>query len=271
MAKVLKHILFLLFFSLLFQTLTAQSAYSKFKVQSFKHKKFRSNIQIEPRFYYGFIINHHTELEPFNAHVPGFELTILKDTYGKKYWEKLHNYPIIGISFFYSSLANHPAVGTSAAVYPFITFPVIKSEKDFFGFKLGLGLSYLTKTFDRLDNYQNIAIGSNVNVAVNLMAEYRRQINQMTFVSAGISLIHFSNGSTATPNYGLNLPMVSVAFSKRISKPNDKIEIRREQIPTFSYKDNKIYIFNIMGAYATKNFWRTLQCVFGIFKCFKIF
>jgi hypothetical protein len=275
MAKVLKHILLLIIFSSLFQTLTAQSAYSKFKVQSFKHKKFRSNIQIEPRLYYGFIINHHTELEPFNAHIPGFELTILKDTYGKKYWEKLHNYPIIGISFFYSSLANHPAVGQSAAVYPFITFPVIKSEKDFLGFKLGLGLSYLTKTFDRLDNYENIAIGSHVNVAVNLMAEYRRQINPMTFVSAGISLIHFSNGSTATPNYGLNLPMVSIAFSKRISKPNDKIEMRREQIPTFSYKDNKIYIFNIMGAYASKNmgnvFGERYDVYLGSFNVLKYF
>lgn len=253
MAKNAKHILVLIFSLLFLSQLTAQSAYSKFKVKSFEHKKFRSNIQIEPRFYYGFIINHHTELEPFNAHIPAFEISIVKDTYGRKHWEKLHNYPIIGLSFFYSTLANHPAVGQAAAIYPFITFPIIRNEKDFFGFKLGLGLSYLTKTFDRLDNYQNIAIGSHVNVAVNLKGEYRRQLNEMTFLSAGLSLIHFSNGSTASPNYGLNLPMVSLAISKRISKPNDKIEMRKPQIPPFSYEDNKIYIFNIMGAYASKN------------------
>lgn len=253
MAKKAKHIIFLFFSLLLISQLTAQSAYSKIKVESFKHKKFRSNIQIEPRLYYGFIINHHTELEPFNAHVPAFEISIVKDTYGKKYWEKLHNYPIIGVSFFFSTLANHPAVGQAAAVYPFISFPIIRNEKNYFGFRLGLGLSYLTKTFDRLDNYQNIAIGSHVNVAVNLMAEYRREINKMTFVGAGISLIHFSNGSTASPNYGLNLPMASISFSKRISKPNDKIAMRRPQIPPFSYKESKIYIFNIMGGYASKN------------------
>lgn len=248
-----KYILILWFSLLSIAQLTAQSAYSKSKVESFKHKKFRSNIQIEPRLYYGFIINHHTELEPFNAHVPAFELSIVKDTYGRKYWEKLHNYPIVGVSMFFSSLANHPAVGQAVAVYPFITFPVIRNKKDFLGFKLGLGLSYLTKTFDRLENYQNIAIGSHVNVAVNLMGEYRRQLNEMTFVSAGMSLIHFSNGSTATPNYGLNLPMVSVALSKRISKPNTKIGMRKPQIPPFSYKDNKIYIFNLMGGFASKN------------------
>ena len=231
----------------------AQSGYSKTKVQSFKHKKFRSNIQIEPRLYYGFIINHHTELEPFNAHIPAFELSIVKDTYGRKYWERIHNYPYIGISFFYSTLADHPAVGQAMAVYPFITFPVIRNEKNFLGARIGLGLSYLTKTFDPIENYKNIAIGSNVNVAVNLMAEYRRQLNEMTALSAGISLIHFSNGSTATPNYGLNLPMVSLALSKRISKPNDQILMRRPKIPPFRYNDNKIYIFSIMGAWASKN------------------
>lgn len=255
--------------------LTAQNSYSRFKVQAFKHKKFRSNIQIEPRLYYGFIINHHTELEPFNAHVPAFEVSIVKDTYGRKYWERIHNYPIIGVSFFYSTLADHPAVGQAAAIYPFITFPIVKNDKDHLGFKLGLGLSYLTKTFDPLENYKNIAIGSHVNVAVNLMIEYRRKLNEMTFVSGGISLIHFSNGSTATPNYGLNLPMVSVSFSKRISKPNDKIHLRKPQIPPFSYKDNKIYIFNIMGGFASKNmgnvFGERYEVYMGGFNALKYF
>lgn len=245
----------LLFFLLLsaYAQSYAQSAYSDSKIESFKHKKFRSNIQIEPRFYYGFIINHHTELEPFNAHVPAFELSAVKDTYGKKSWERVHHYPYIGISFFYSSLSNHPAVGQAFALYPFITFPILRKEKDFLGFKLGIGLGYLTKTFDRLENYKNIAIGSHFNVAINLMGEYRRQLNPSTSVSAGLSLFHFSNGSMASPNYGLNLPMVSVGLSKRISKPNDKIMSRKPAIPRFSYRDNKIFVFNVMGAYATKN------------------
>jgi len=254
MRDLKKHIiLFILSVLILLSHTYAQSAYSKFKIKSFKHKKFRSNIQIEPRLYYGFIINHHTELEPFNAHIPGIELTIIKDTYGRKYWERLHKYPYIGISFFYSTLADHPAIGQSFAAYPFIVFPIVRSKKDFLGFRLGLGLSYLTKTFDPITNYKNIAIGSHVNVAINLMVEYRRKLNESTELSTGVSLIHFSNGSTATPNYGLNLPMASIAISKRISKPNKKIVERKMAIPTFSYKANKIYIFNVMGGYASKN------------------
>ncbi|NOR86844.1 MAG: hypothetical protein GQ527_04485, partial [Bacteroidales bacterium] len=90
-------------------------------------------------------------------------------------------------------------------------------------------------------------------VAINLMAEYRRKVNESTEIVGGFSLIHFSNGSTATPNYGLNLPMVSLGVSKRISKPNDQIVERKASIPPFSYKANKIYVFNAMAAYASKN------------------
>ena len=238
---------------LLIGQLQAQSGFSKGGIKAFKHKKFKSNIQIEPRMYFGFITNHHTELEPFNAHFPAFEISVIKDTYGRKYWERLHNYPIIGISAFYSPLGNNEAVGQAIAVYPFLTFPIIRNEKDFLGFRFGVGLGYLTKTFDPLENHKNIAIGSHLNVAINLMAEYRRKINKSTEISAGISLIHFSNGSMATPNYGLNLPMASIGFSKRLSTPNAVITERKPSIPPFSYKPNKIFIYNITGGYATKN------------------
>jgi len=262
-----RRFLILLFsFWVLLGHLYAQPAHPKLSTtKSFEHKRFKSNLHIEPRLYFGFIINHHTELEPFNAHMPAFEISVTKDTYGKKYWERLHNYPIIGLSFFYSSLGNNPALGQVYALYPSITFPVIRSEKDFLGFKMGVGLSYITKIFDPLTNYKNIAIGSHVNVAINLMAEYRRKLNKTTDIMAGLSLIHFSNGSIASPNYGLNLPMVSVGFSKRLSEPNDMILLRKPSIPTFSYRDNKIYIFNIMGGYASKNMGNVFGERFDVF------
>ena len=155
MGEIKKYILVLLIgFLFVSSTAYAQSAYSKFKIHSYKHKRYRSNLQIEPRIYYGFMISNHTELQPFNAHVPAFELSIIKDTYGKQIWEREHNYPIIGLSFFYSSLSNNPAVGQAFALYPFITFPIIRNTNHFLGFKLGLGLSYLTKVFDPLENYK---------------------------------------------------------------------------------------------------------------------
>lgn len=254
MRVIIKHILFILVGFLLTNSMSyAQSAYSDSKLQSFNHKRFRSNLQIEPRVYFGFMTSHHTELQPFNAHVPAVELSLIKDTYGKKKWEREHNYPIVGISFFYSSLAENPAVGHAFALYPFITFPIIRNNNHFFGLKFGVGLGYLSKTFHPIDNYKNIAIGSHVNVAINLMTEYRLKLSESVELIAGLSLIHFSNGSMATPNYGVNMPMASIGASKRLGKANKKMHARRSQIPPFSYKPNKILIFNIDGGYASKN------------------
>ena len=276
MGEIKKYILVLLIgFLFVSSTAYAQSAYSKFKIHSYNHKRYRSNLQIEPRIYYGFMISNHTELQPFNAHVPAFELSIIKDTYGKQIWEREHNYPIIGLSFFYSSLSNNPAVGQVFALYPFITFPIVRHTNHFLGFKLGLGLSYLTKTFDPLENYKNIAIGSHVNVAINLMVEYRLKLNESTELTTGLSLIHFSNGSMATPNYGVNMPMLSLGASKRLGKANKKMNSRRPQIPVFSYKANKIFIFNIDGGYASKNmgnvFGERFDVYTGSFSALKYF
>ena len=85
------------------------------------------------------------------------------------------------------------------------------------------------------------------------MVEYRLRLNESTELTTGLSLIHFSNGSMATPNYGLNMPMLSLGASKRLGKANKKMNSQRTQIPVFSYKPNKIIIFNIDGGYASKN------------------
>jgi len=276
MERFFKYIvIFLLGLLLVNNAVMAQSSYSKFRLKSFGHKKQRNNFQIEPRVYYGFTMSNHTELQVFNAHIPAFELSIIKDTYGKKDWERLHNYPIIGLSFFYSSLGKNPSVGQSFALYPFITFPILRDKSNFFGLKLGVGLSYLTEIFDPLENYKNIAIGSHLNVAINLMVEYRLKLNKSTEFSAGLSLLHFSNGSMATPNYGLNMPMVSVGVSKRLAKANKKIVSRRAQIPLFSYKPNKILIFSLSGGYASKNmgnvFGERFDVYMGSFSVLKYF
>jgi hypothetical protein len=91
------------------------------------------------------------------------------------------------------------------------------------GFRFGLGVGYLTKKFDRISNYQNIAIGSHFNAAVNIMVEARYRINYRLTASAGINLQHFSNGSLKMPNYGLNLPLINIGLAYRLVRENKYI------------------------------------------------
>lgn len=205
-----------------------------------QHKQWGSNLLLEGRINYGFMINHHLEMKIFNAHFPAFEINLGKETYGRQRWQAMYGYPIMGVSYWYSELGNSKFLGSANAVFPYINYPIVRNRKQELNFRVGLGLAYLTKRFDRLENYKYIAIGSHVNAAINLMAEYRWRFNPRMNASIGIAFMHFSNGSTKTPNYGMNTPSVNLAFAYRLSKENQYLN--KKIIPllySFEFPESK--------------------------------
>jgi hypothetical protein len=192
----------------------------------YTHKLFTSNMLVEAKFSYGFLYAHHVELAIFNSHFPAVELNIQQETYGKHKWERAYAYPLIGLSFWYSGLGNSKYLGSAYAIYPFINFPLFRHENFMLNFRFGLGLGYLTKKFDRLTNYKDLAIGSHFNAAVNLTFEARYRINHRLILSGGFGLQHFSNGSLKLPNYGINYPLVNVGIAYRLARENTFINDR---------------------------------------------
>jgi hypothetical protein len=226
----------------------------------FQHKLFSSNMIIEGKIHYGFLYPQHLEMEIFNAHFPAFEISIQQITYGKHKWERDYNYPLIGLTFLYTPMGNNPSLGNIYALMPFINFPLYRHKNFMFGFRFALGIGYVTKPFDRITNYKNLAIGSNLNAAVNLMLEARYQVNYYLALSAGISLQHLSNGSLKLPNYGLNAPLFNVGVALRPFKENKNIT-DRFIAPTkpFDAIIRHTIEFNVGGMVGYKN----MQAVFG--------
>jgi hypothetical protein len=210
---------FVFFVLLLFQvTAKGQS--------QFEHRLFSPNLVIEAKVHYGFLYAQHTELELFNAHFPAFELVIEQMTWGKLQWERTYGYPLIGISMFYSAFGNNPSLGKVFALMPFINFPLYRHQNFTLGFRLAVGLGYVTKPFDRLTNFKNLAIGSNLNAAANLMFEARYRLNYWLTLTTGVCLQHLSNGSLKLPNYGLNAPLVNLGVALRPFRENNTIDDR---------------------------------------------
>ena len=172
---------------------------------------FVPNLQIELRASYGFTICHHLEMKFFNAHYPIFELNVKQVTFGRKPWQSKSNYPSVGVSFLYTGIGEIPELGHAYAVIPHMTFNCLKSQKNQLNFNLGIGLGYLTQKFDPQANPKNSFIGSHLNAAINVSTEYSRMITNRLGLSAFIGLTHFSNGSTRTPNNGLNIAHAGVA------------------------------------------------------------
>ncbi len=189
------------------------------KIHNFK----APNVLIESRANVGFLVAHHLEMEVFNKHIPSFEISLAKATYGKQQWEALYLYPVIGVTYWSGHLGSAETLGKAHAIMPYISFPLTKNRNNELDLKVSAGLGYLTQKFDRLENYKYIAIGSHVNAAVNFMVEYRWKPTSFLQLSAGMQLMHFSNGSIKTPNFGLNIPSLSAGVAFRLNKENPYI------------------------------------------------
>jgi hypothetical protein len=203
-----------------------------------RHRLRSSNLILETRAYYGFTLDHHLEITPYKRHYPAFEITVMKATYGNTRWEYMYNYPYIGLSYWYSHFGRTGVLGSGHAIFPFIDFPILRSQQRKLFFRLGVGLGWITKPYRQYDNYENLAIGSHINGAVNLMFEYKQRIGSKMIVSFGLSWMHFSNGSIKTPNYGMNIPSVNMALAYRLTKENPYL--RSKVIP-------ELYKFEMAG------------------------
>lgn len=212
------------------------------------------NLMIEAQANYGFLMAHHLEMQTFNNHIPSFEVSLARSTYGKQYWEALYNYPVTGVNYWTAWLGDKETMGKAHAVMPFISFPILKNETNLLNFRLAAGVGYLTKRFDRLNNYKYIAIGSHVNAAVNLMVEYRwKPVNHLQ-VFAGIQLMHFSNGSVKTPNFGLNIPSIGGGMAFRINKENTYIgRSMRPALTMFEFDGKKFLELKAGASFGIKD------------------
>jgi len=179
-----------------------------------------SKLELEIKAHYGFLVPHHVEMQIFNAHFPVFEFTVYKATYGNTRWEYMYNYPLIGISLWQSNLGNSRYFGHALAVYPYINFPLNSSKNNRINFRLGFGLGYIQKPFNRINNYKNIAIGSQLNASLSFYFEFRKHLTNKITLTTGIGFMHFSNGATKTPNYGINIPSVTLGAAVKLGKEN---------------------------------------------------
>jgi len=209
---------------------------------------------LEGQVNYGFLIPHHIEMEIFNGHFPAFEISVVQKTFGRARWEYMYNFPLVGIAYWYSGLSDTPYLGNAHAVFPYINFPLNNGKKVKLFLRVGVGLGYLTKKFDRLENYKNIAIGSNINAAVNFLFQVRQRLSNRLTASLSLAFTHFSNGSMKSPNYGLNIPGVSAGIAYRLEKENPyyKQKLLPELSP-FYFDGRKSVDLDVEGGFGYKD------------------
>lgn len=200
------------------------------------------NTEIDLRINYAFFVHHHFEMTGYPKHFPMFELSFQKQTYGDKMWHSYFNYPTVGVTAFASSLGNNEFIGNAYALYPFINFPFNKSKINIFSLRFGVGVGYLTKKFDPLENYHNTSIGAHFNAAINITFEYQRRITERFKMSLFAGLTHFSNGCSSYPNSGINIINAGLSATYLIKEQEDYIPKQEISNKTYKKIDPEFYL-----------------------------
>jgi hypothetical protein len=162
------------------------------------------------RAHYGFLWPHRpSSWVLVEGHAPAFELFAERQVSGAQHWHHDYLMPSYGMGLLYSTMANPGRIGAGVGLKPFMFLPFVRGERSAFGIRLGWGIGYIVKAYDRRDNTKQIAIGSRINTAIQLMPEYRAQLGRWA-VTAGVGIDHWSNGSFQLPNLGLNYLSIGV-------------------------------------------------------------
>jgi hypothetical protein len=124
--------------------------------------------------------------------------------YGNKPWHSQWRYPQIGVEFLYGYLGNPDVLGSNFSLVPNITIESRDNRKLIADVKIGTGLAWFNKPYDRLKNPDNLIIGSHITDITHLSVNLRKPLGKYFAITGGFSFIHCSNGHYQLPNVGMN-------------------------------------------------------------------
>ncbi|MCB9195854.1 MAG: acyloxyacyl hydrolase [Flavobacteriales bacterium] len=199
---------------------------------------------------YGFALPEYSFVSYFtDSYIKGFEVNVIKETVGKNQWERIYNYPEVGVSIFHTSLGNDSLFGKATAVNYFFKLKLIDQVRFSFYNRTGIGLGYLTERFDLNSNKSNVAIGSHFNVHFSFKWGVNFRLADRWVINGGLSFDHFSNGNTVDPNRGLNNFTGFFGTSYYIGNRSKKIDLALDSLTKKNYWE----IFINLGGKQTRS------------------
>jgi hypothetical protein len=157
----------------------------------------------------------------FRAHRPemflpndffyNFDIGLTYHSTGEKAWSYTNNLPRVGLRYAYFHFPDDELMGRGHALYTNLSNDFFRSNRHSFFYDLGMGLGWVTRTFDPVENPLQNAMSSRLNVYVDARAGYRFHWNGAW--SLGVQLFHFSNAANRKPNSGMNFFGYFIGYS----------------------------------------------------------
>lgn len=132
-------------------------------------------------------------------------------------WMKMLNLKSLDLVFNYKNMSDIVMVsdprpdrfGDSYALIGALNFSLLKVRNTELCVTPGLGLGYLGETWF---TNENVLVGSHLNFSSRIGLKLITKIGASTRLSAGLDILHFSNGGTRVPNNGMNVSSVSLGL-----------------------------------------------------------
>lgn len=192
-------------------------------------EKATRDIWIEGRAKVGFLAAHRSLMGHLpTEHAFATEFSYILKGRGEKNWHYPWKFPTYGYTAFFGTAGNRDLLGYYAGGFGFMTLPIAKMDHWNLGFKVGAGLMFGNKVYDPETNILGVALSSHVNALVHFSMDSRWTFGK-NGVSLALDMTHVSNGATKVPNFGLNLPFLSVGYSRQISESNFCTDCDREE------------------------------------------
>ena len=129
--------------------------------------------------------------------------------------KRLNNYSYsdFGISFLYHNFRDD-VLGKNFGLYGFMSYYLLKPQQKFqLSFRISQGIAYNTHPYDKQQNSKNQLFGSHwlfpFDIGLYLKSP---KIYQNWRLQLGLAIFHYSNGNLQSPNYGANIPSMTIGL-----------------------------------------------------------
>ena len=196
----------------------------------------------------------------------------------KRTWSDDSQFVQWGAGIFFGNTGSKKYVGNMKGAFSFINLPVYKKSNFQSKLRMGGGVGWVQKPYDKNTNHKNVLLGTALNAYLNFIWQNEFKILPKTYFNLGFSFSHLSNGSSTLPNLGLNIPAVSAGLRYAFDDTAvTQITLTDSFQKTWSYKlygslgikqhpwiGSKRYAVNILSGELTKKISRKHQYGGGV-------
>lgn len=182
-----------------------------FSCRMMAQEKFSKGLYYEANVQIGRLIKNYPEF-PERGASSFASVSIARQTYGRSIWNQWYNFPKTGLILTTGGFGNTDVLGQNISLQGFIGLNLIKKPKFSLETKISMGFAFFNKPYDYLGNPDNTLIGSTITNISQIGFLAYQKVNAHWGVKAGFSMMHYSDGHTALPNVGANIPLFQAGF-----------------------------------------------------------